>query len=286
MSNVLKKLQECSCAQDSLPILNSIKAKPALRRVVETAIELQQSKDPRQQHFAHNFWVTAKQEMEDDEKHQEEDDKIDFKKNSTESPKQEEQLVTSRDGHGSTDSTAPYPQEGSDEPQSDIESMQTASGENQMKEAFGQPPPQGGMGGGQMGMPQGMCPEVGKQLMGGQAPPMPPMSTPQAMQQMHYTVKEALRPVIAMLKKHNEAISVISNQVQESSAKSRSMQLDIGKVRENALAHNIVRETENTFDGQSVPPPTRFDRFSLDETRRNIATQDTNLQKGRSSPYL
>jgi hypothetical protein len=286
MSNVLKKLQECTCAQDSLPILNSIKAKPALRRVVETAIELQQSKDPRQQHFAHNFWVTAKQEMEDDEKIQEE--KIDFKKGDVEKPKQEEQLVTARDSKGSTDSTAPYPGEGTDEPQSDIESMQTASGENQMQEGF--PPPQGGgmppQGGGQMGMPQGMCPEVGKQLMGGQAPQMPPMSTPQAMQQMHYTVREALRPVIAMLKKHNQAIEVISHQVQESTAKSRSMQLDIGSVKANALAHDVVRETENTIDGIPVPAPTRFDKFNLEETRRDIATQDNNLQKSGRLPYL
>jgi hypothetical protein len=89
-----------------------------------------------------------------------------------------------------------------------------------------------------------------------------------------------------MLKKHNEAISVISNQVQESSARSRSMQLDIGKVRENALAHNIVRETEPTIEGIPVPAPTRFDKFNLEETRRNIATQDNNLQKSGRVPYL
>jgi hypothetical protein len=64
------------------------------------------------------------------------------------------------------------------------------------------------------------------------------------------------------------------------------MQLDIGKVRENALAHNIIRETEPTIDGIPVPAPTRFDRVNLEETRRDIASQDNNLQKGRSSPYL
>lgn len=286
MSNVLKKLQECTCAQDALPILNSMKAKPAFRRVVETAIELQQSKDPRQQHYANNFWVTAKQEMEDDDKHQEEDDdKLDFKKHDVEAGKKEEQLTTARDSQGSSDSVAPYPKEGTDEPQSDIESMQTASGENQMQEGFGQPPPPGGGQGGGMGMPNGMCPEVGKQLMGGsQMPQMPPMNTGQQMQQMHYTVREALRPIIAMMKKHNEAITTISHQVQEATSRSRSMQLDIGKVRKNAMAHDIVRETMQ--DGIPIPEPTRFDRFNLDNVRREIADQDVALQKGRNLPYL
>jgi hypothetical protein len=72
----------------------------------------------------------------------------------------EEQVQHPRDSEGSSDSTQPYPGEGKDAPNSDIESSQTASGEDQMKEMGGMP----GMGG---------MPPVAPQLQQGMQPQLP-----------------------------------------------------------------------------------------------------------------
>jgi len=301
MTDFKRKLQGCRTCEEARPILETLKARPSARKLVETAIQLKQSKDPRQQSYGLDFMQTAIRELEDDE-----NDKT-KEANGTAHPmdvgagakdidkkmSEADTITGALDSHQSSDIDQPYPKEGTDEPQSDIESMQTASGENQMggiKENMspypGQQAPPIQQGGG-MGMqpPQmpGM-PPIAPELMKQMAPPQIPGVTPQAMRQMQYTVEanfrrlgiQTINPLIREVKKLREANLALDKKIREIESQKGSMQLDIEKVKQNAPAR--VRET-TTYDNISFPPPTRFERVELEETRQSIFVLDKELAK-------
>ena len=173
----------------------------------------------------------------------------------------------------STDNVGPYPQVGEEEPNEDIESMQggAASGDNQMKE--GQSP---------MGMFPGIEPGVAQE-MGNQMPALPPMSTNQQMRQMQYTVREAVKyyvmPLRNQILRQQEAIKVLSRQVQESEAKTGSMKLDLGKIEANSQAR--FKETVGIDDPLFNPKPSLIHNkvFELEKARSEIAQLDKSIRQ-------
>jgi hypothetical protein len=304
MTDFKQKLQACRTCEEARPILETLKVRPSARKLVETAIQLKQSKDPRQQSYGLDFMQTAIREIDDDEKTKEANGTAhpmdvgagakDIDKKMSEA----DQITGALDSHQSSDIDMPYPQEGTDEPQSDIESMQTASGENQMggiKENMapmpggqipGQMPPppmQQGGGMGQMPPMPGM-PPIAPELMKQMAPPQIPGVSPQAMRQMQYTVEanfrrlgiQTINPLIREVKKLREANIALDKKIRELESAKGSMTLDIEKVKANSPVR--VRET-TMYDNVQFPPPTRFERVALEETRQSMLVLDKELQK-------
>lgn len=229
--NLLKKLQECSTIAQADPILLQLNAGPAVKKLVETAIILNNSTDPQQRSHAFSFMESAIKEMEDDEHkdkiHEEEkmgqhshEDGLPTKPIGAEGehsePKvmseeekdydddkdhkiHEEELKNYNNGpredgsEQSSDNTAPYPGEGTDSANGE-KPMQDMDGTvNQWSETNGMPPGAGG------GMPPGMggammpglAPDVAQE-MGMGMPQLPPMDTNQMMRQMQYTVEKMM----------------------------------------------------------------------------------------------
>lgn len=277
-SKVVDQLKSCRTCAEAQPILETLKVRPSQRKLIETAIQLKHSKDPRQVAYGEDFMLTAIREVEDD---------YDLSQQTTHMKKEKEadEITGALDSHQSSKIDSPYPQEGTDAPNSDIESMQTASGENQMggiKENY--PPMMGQMGqqGGMGGMPgMGMAPDLMRQ-MAPQMPQMPQMNTPQMMRQMQYTVQEALKrylnPVILEVRKVREAYIALDKKLQETQSLSGSMKLDLDAVKNNSIVREHIRET---VPGTEIPvPEISHVRFNLDEKRSTIAQMDKDLAKG------
>lgn len=305
MTDFKQRLQACRTITEALPIMEALKVRPSQRKLIETAIQLKNSPDNRQKAYGLDFMQTAIREMEDDDEHKVKEDnggahrdqggEADIsgiiKKN------QEADMITGAlDSHQSSDIDQPYPKEGTNAPQNDIEGTDSASGENQMggiKENMGMPPmggqPQqmGGMGP-QMppapGMPP-MAPDLMKQ-MAPQMPQMPPMNTQQQMRQMQYTVEanfKRLNPLIREVKKLREANIALDKKVQELENQKGVMKLDIDKVKNSSVVRDHpIRET-SLYDGVNFPQPTQFNRVALEETRQHI--RDIDKQLSQSTPY-
>jgi hypothetical protein len=298
-----QKLRSCRTCAEAQPILETLRARPAQRKLIETAIQLSQSRDPRQQSYGEDFFITAFREMEDDHKNNNNDKKeqeangglhrdqggeadiagiIDKGEKKT---KEADMITGSLDSHQSSDLDMPYPKEGTDTPESDIESMQggASAGESQMKENMPMPG----------GMPQGMppmAPDV-QQAMAPQMPKMPPMNTPQMMRQMQYTVDQynktlnarVISPLIRELKKTREAVIALDKKYRETESRAGSMKLDIEKVKLNSSVREHVRET---VPGTSIEiPQTRFPKAELEQKRYDIAQMDKELSKAQPNPY-
>ncbi len=170
--SIIKRLQECDSYTQAIPILQSVKAKPALHKIVETALLLKNHPDKHQREYGSNFMRTAIQELQEMDKDEQptphHDNGVTVQKDKI--IKEEELSGGNQSGTSgseqSSDNTGPYPQVGTEEPNSDIESMQggASSGDNQMKE-----------GQGPMGMFPGIEPGIASE-MGYQMPAMPPMN--------------------------------------------------------------------------------------------------------------
>lgn len=281
-----RKLRECRTCAEAAPILETVRATPSQRKLIETAIQLKSSRDPRQQSYGEDFMLTAIREMEDCEHGTKEQTiaNMDVGKGKDDAEKavhEADTITGSLDSNQSSDIDMPYPKEGSDAPNSDIESMQTASGENQMGGIKEMPMP-GQMGGmpPAPGMPP-MAPDVMKQLAP-QQPPMPPMNTGQQMRQMQYTVEANMRkyfnPMVREIKRQREAILALNHKVQETQSLSGSMKLDIDKVKKNSPVRERLRETVGDMD---IPVPSmNHNRFDLEKKRQDITSLDRELGKG------
>lgn len=283
-----RKLRECRTCEEARPILETLKVRPSARKLIETAIQLNQSRDPRQQSYGEEFMLTAFREIQEAVGDGEKDiNKIVGIKNT----KEADEITGALDSHQSSKIDMPYPKEGTDEPQSDIESMKTASGENQMggireNMPFSMGGGMPGMGGmpPMPGMPP-MAPDLQRQ-MAPQMPPMPQMNTPQMMRQMQYTVeanlKKYLTPIIVETKKLREAYIALDKKMQETENRNGTMKLDLDKIKINSPVreHNI-RETV----GDIELPKTVFTRFATEEKRHKIAEMDAELDKSRGTIY-
>lgn len=291
----VKKLQECTNVDQATTILNALKAGPAVRKLVETGVMLRNHPDPIQRQYGSSFIQAAIQEEEEDEKKNNNNTKEQVPPTEQPTPHHgedaeepiKEELLAGGNPAGtegseqSTDNVEPYPQVGSEAPNSDIESMTSASGENQMKE---------NMGGEWPGMIPGIEPTVANE-MGNHMGNLPQMNTPQMMKQMHYTVTEAMKryviPLRNVIKAQQEAIKVLSRRVQESEARTGSMKLDIASVRQHAMAkpHNM----QETVPGFPSVYPTIVGtgdprKFNLDTARAEINQLDKELRKN-PAPY-
>ncbi len=279
--SIVKRLQECNSFNEAIPLLNEAKAKPALRKIVETAILLKNHPDPHQREYGSGFMRSALQELEMDKAEQPTPHHNDSVKVEKDKIIKEEELSGGNPSgtsgsEQSSDNVGPYPQVGTEEPNSDIESMQggAASGDNQMKE----------MGGGPMGMFPGIEPGVAQE-MGGQMPAMPQMNSGQQMRQMQYTVNEALKkffvPLRNQIQQQQEAIKVLSRQVRESEAKSGSMKLDLDKVKTGSQAR-VIQETVGPMNDpifNPKPSPIHSKVFELEKARSEINQLDKSIRQ-------
>lgn len=267
-------LRATSFAEAS-PILETIKATPSQKRLVEIAFA-----NPNQKSILLNDVIREQEEK----KFPGQDDKTDGEKDVEKKVTEEE--VTGGGAGGasgttgseqSSDTTQPYPKEGKEAPNSDVESMETASGEDQMTETYGQPQPMPGMG-----VPQ-IAPDLQKQMG---PPQMPPGVTPQAMRQMQYTVQTYTKPVMSRLGKVEEALVNLNKKLQEmeTSRQVLSHPLNIPTGQNSWFNAHTTKETiSNPLDfaneGHKMTPKVQ----ALDQKRNEIANLDKMLAK--ESPY-
>lgn len=307
MTNYKQKLRECRSCAEAKPIMEAMHMGSSQKQLMDYYYQLRVSKDPRQQAHGENAYATAIREADENNNHKNNDKEQEANGglhrdqggeadiagiiDKGEKKSQEADEITGElDSHQSSDIDMPYPKEGTDEPNSDIESMQTASGENQMggiKEGMNGMPPNGMP---QMpqapGMPP-MAPEV-QQAMAPKMPQIPQMNTPMAMRQMQYTVEQnnkrlfnrVINPLIREVKKLREANVALDKKVQETQSNTGSMKLDLDKIRENSP----VREhrIQETIPGTGIEvPEMRFPRAELESKRYEIAQLDKELQKAK-----
>ncbi len=289
----ISKLRECTSIAEADNILNSVRAGPGIRKLVETGVMLKNHPDAQQRQYGQGFINSAIQELDADEE-----------PTPAESPGlktdgdhfEKEATLAGGDKDGtdgseqSTDNTEPYPQVAKDSDNGEKPMEDMSGTEDQMKEGFGgqmpgQMPP---MNGGMPGMMPGLEPSIANE-MGQGMPQLPPMSTPQMMKQMQYTLERYHRkfyaPMRNLIAQQKEAITVLSRQIRESEAKTGSMKLDIDSVKRNALAtpHNI-RETIPELGGPTIVGDGNPNRATLEQARSEIANMDKTL-RGQSTPY-
>jgi hypothetical protein len=296
-NEVAKKLQECKTCAEAEPYMKALRMGSSQKKLVETAIQLGLSDDNRQKAYGKEFMLTALKEAHDEHEkkikednggaHRDQGGEADIS-GIIDKEKEADEITGELDSHQSSDIDMPYPKEGTDAPQSDIESSKTASGENQMGGIKENLPGMMPMG---PGMPP-MAPDVMQQMQaGGKMPTMPPMNTNQMMRQMQYTVEANLRsfatkyvaPIVAENKKLREAVIALNKKVQEASSLNGTMKLDLEKVKANSAVREHVRETVPGMDGVNFPRPTEFTTYQLQETRREIEELDKTLTKSKDA---
>lgn len=297
------KLRECRSCAEAKPIMEALSMGASQTQLMDYYYQLRASKDPRQQAHGENAFATAIREAEEEHKdklqednggaHRKQGGEADIA-NIIDKTAEADEITGALDSHQSSDIDMPYPKEGKDEPNSDIESMQTASGENQMGGIKEGMPGMGMMPQPQMppqpGMPP-MAPEV-QQAMQPKMPQMPQMNTPQAMRQMQYTVEannkrlfnRVINPLIREVKKLREANIALDKKVQETQSNTGSMKLDINKIKENSPVRD--HRIQETIPGTGIEIPTMtHPRAELDNKRYEIAQLDKELQKAKPSIY-
>ncbi len=284
MNTLSRQIQECTTLADVDHIFAGMRIRPTFRKTVETAVMLKSHADPNQRSIGQQFLRSAIQEAEMGE------DAVtapaEGKGLKTKGDKfvQEEELDNhnsesgNKGGEQSSDNVEPYPQvaENSEDGSKDMEKMDDT--ENQMKEGF---PPQNGMPQPPpMGMPpMGLEPQVANE-MGQGMPQLPPMNTNQMMRQMQYTINETLKRVVQPLrnelKVHRETIKTLSRQIREVEAGKSSMKLDIGSVRENAMARtmNPIHETVTNVQSLQGQPMVHHKIQELESARADISDLD------------
>lgn len=271
MNDNIQRLRECTTFAQAEPYLNTLRAGPAARKLMEISILLKSHADSTQRHYGEEMFDTAIKEL--DPKEQPTPAESPGVKVVKDKIVQEELLSNNNPSSANTGSeqstknTAPTPKEGTTEPNSDIESMQTASGENQMTEMIP------GLMGENMGM---LDPKIAA-MMGQNMPQPPPMSTPQQMQQMQYTVKQHLtnyhnkvvKPVLETNKHLMESVGTLSKQIREIEASNGKFSMDLNKVKREG-----PRNMQETIP---IGLPTR--EVSLIDKRSQIMQLDQSIRE-------
>ncbi len=280
--DLYKRLQECSCIGDAQPYIRT--AKPALRELVESGVMFNNAPDRQTKALGQRFLAKAVQEMEDDEKHTKENTgEHDIEKKTKEVMEEH-----ARDSEGSSSDADPLPAEGTEAPESDIESMQTVThvekgGEGAIDSVTEANP---------LGI-AGVDSKTMSEISGGRQMKLPALSTRQILRVINYNVNEALRPYRRIVMKHQEAIIAYGKQLQETKVKAGSMKLDMTNLRKNASVREMkIRETSPEgipqADGQILPfPKVKFTTMKLQETHNEIMALDEQLSNEKSSqrPY-
>lgn len=278
-------LSKCRTPTEAAPIMEALKLRPTQRKLVETALQLSHSTDPRQKAIGEDFMMTVFRETDDDDKIKEDNGSAHRKQGGEEDVidkvTEADEITGELDSHQSSDIDMPYPKEGTDAPQNDIESSKTASGENQMKEGMPMPGmmPQGPP------MQQNGMPPIDPSLMGNMKPNLPPGLNPAMMKQMQYTVTEAMktyvRPVVKEVKKLREAYVALDKKFQETESLRGGMRLDIDHIKKNSPVQ--VRET---IDDLNIPVPSvDHSRFELQQAQDEINAMDKAISSKKSDIY-
>jgi hypothetical protein len=277
----MHKLQECTTIQEASKFLRG--KSPTFKKTVETAILLRRHPDPQQQALGETFMQTAIQELDDSEKPAEHND--DGLKTKGEHFVKEEELAggnpsgTEGSEQSSKNSEPVTSKEGTTEPEGDMESPGMST-ENQFSETF---PPMPGM------QPPGMDPNLAQQ-MAPQMPQIPPMNTPQQIQQMQYTVKKYMeayvKPIREQVIKLTKANSFLSNKVRE--MQTSSVGLDITKFsKENRVPR--LQETTMPSVVSNVDPkqtPRIYEKaYNLEKERQSITDIDKLIASTGNQPY-
>ncbi len=282
----MTKLQECKNLQEAETFLRG--SNPTFRKTVETAILLRNHPDPTQRALGDSFMAIAVRELDDAEKPAEHND-AGLKTKGEKFVKEE--LLTDGDKSGtdgseqSSSNSGPTPTEGTDEPIGDMKNPAMAT-ENQMTEAFGQPP------GGMPGMaPPGLDPQVAQQ-MAPQMPQLPPLNTQQQVQQMQYTVKQYmeayLKPVREQVIRLTKANTFLSKQIKE--MQTSTMGLDINAFAKESripkLQEMTIPGTVHNVDPTKLGGPQIYEKpYSLEKARQEIADIDKMISSNGSQPY-
>ena len=281
---LVKRIQECRSINDIDRL--GLRLRPTFRKTLETAIILSNHPDKMQRDYGAQFMRTVLQEAERGEDAVTAPSSADGLKTKGDHFVKEEELSNHNPESGnagsdqSSDNEEPYPQvaDSSEDGSKDMEKMSDT--DNQMKEAgfpMGgqQQPPMGN------GMPMGLEPQVANE-MGQGMPQLPPMNTNQMMRQMQYTLNETLKkyvlPLRNELRVQRETIRKLYNQIKEVESAKGSMKLDIGSVRENAMARTIsnpMRETvTNIMDGKGEPVRVHSKVQEIESARADIVEMD------------
>jgi hypothetical protein len=271
----MKSLKECTTLAEAQPFLRN--ATPTQRKVVETAFALMKHPSEAQQAIGQQFWQTAIQEMDKSEEPTPHHDNG-IKSKGDHFVKEETLSGGNKSGtdgsEQSSDNTPPYPGEG-EQSENGQKDMEKAEGtENQFSESM------------MPGMMPGLDPQLAQQM----APQgqMPPMTTPQQIQQMQYTVKEMMRPIIAHIKKQetqigyqNKAIKHLTTQLQETQQLKGGLDLNGYKERQVVpIQETTMPRSVSNIDQQA---PRIFEKsHQLEEKRSKISEMNRMLD---SSPY-
>jgi hypothetical protein len=268
----MKSLKECTTLSEAEPFLRG--ATPTFRKTVETAYSLMAHPNPTQQAIGQSFLQTAIQEM--DAKEQPipgHDDGV--KSKGDHFVKEEELKGGNQSGTSgseqSTDNTPPYPQEGS-ETEDGQKDMKKAEGtENQFSETY-------------PGIMPGLDPQLAQQMAPAQG--LPPMNTPQQIQQMQYTVKEMTKPFVKKINElekivgyQNKAIKELSGQFKETIALRGG--IDVNGVAERQVIPSVqetMPSTVSNIDPSQVPPRIYEKKYNLQDRRSKIAEMNKMLE--------
>lgn len=275
----MQALRNCYTIQEAMPLV--AKYGSAVKKLVETSMLLRSHPDPIQKQYGESFLnsaISAIQEMDDAEQPTP-------KHNSFVKPKGEhfvkEELLPGGNQNRNAGSEQSTKTTGTVDvtgtlPENDT-TLQTASGENQMSEAFPQ------MGGFPQMMP-GLDPNVAAEMSRGM-PGLPQMNTNQMVRQMQYIVKKMMEahvlPLRETILRHQEAIKSLSAQLQETK-NGKSMALDMGKIPIHTIARPQIRET--TSNDELLTFQRKVKNPTLEDTRHEMVEMDKMLSN-QSTPY-
>jgi hypothetical protein len=272
----MKRLQECSSLAEAQPLLRG--ATPTFRKTVETAFALMGHSNPQQQQIGQGFLNAAIQEMDAAEEptpHHDEGIKAKGEKFVKEADLAGGNKSGTEGSEQSSKNSGPTPKEGTEEPVGDLEQPEMST-ENQMKES-GFPP---------MGAP-GLDPQLAQQ-MAPQMPQLPPMTTPQQIQQMQYTVKKYMEAYVKPIREQVVALTkanrFLSNQVKE--IQTLKTGLDLHSIDRPVVqeALSIPQSVSNLKVDQGSGPKIYEKAYSLEKERQNIIELDK-LVSSSSTPY-
>lgn len=261
-TNIGPRLRSCNCIADAKKVLQETKVSPTTFNTAATLFETAFAINGNPAHVR-KLKETAIKEVEDDLMSTPSVAKVGKGEKDVKKLVESGDIVSGSGTEGSeqsSDTEQPYPKEGTE---GEVTDMEDSSGDDQMKEGLP------GMGGMPQMPPQqpGGFPPIAPELMKGMQPQLPPGLNPQVMQQMQYTVKEALKPYTRQISRLNEAVKALDSRVRETETNKGSMTLDIGSVKEHAIVQSHpIQETTN---GVQIPRVS-FPRAELEETRSEI----------------
>lgn len=264
------------------PILTKLNAGPAVKKLVETALTLANSRDPQQRNHAYGFMETAIKELENDI-----EDDITIK---DEEKIHEEVIDNHNNGpreegsEQSSDNTEPYAGEGKDTTDGEKPMQDLSDTENQFNETG-----MGMMPGGTAMMP-GLAPDIAQEM--GAGIQMPQMNPNQMMRQMQYTLENYHKRFVAPMNKlvsfQREAIKELSRQVKETRVNAGTLKLDLDKLHNHSTAR--FRETvpgmsddENSILAVQAVPGQRKQRTAV--ARSEIDQMDKILNSQKNQMY-